>query len=91
MLRMDPSLALGFYCRTATDWHSLQEAMTRWHAAHPGLPELFGIVDTSPEYVNPGSHGTDPMMDDLLASDSFLDDDNDNGGAASDEDEYVLL
>lgn len=90
MLRMDPSIALGFYCRTPQDLQQIQDLMTRWKAANSDLPELFTFAKHSPDYAN----GGDPMMDDLMAGDmtgsSFLEDDGDNSGE-SDEDEYVML
>lgn len=90
MVRMDPSIALGFYCKTAADLQSIQTSMTGWHSHHPTLPELFTMADTSPDYVGNGTD--DSRMDDLMTSeDPFLNDDHDNDANASDEDEYVLL
>ena len=88
MLRMDPSIALGFYCRTPQDLQQIQDLMKRWKATNPNLPELFSVAEHSPDYAN-----GDPMMDDLMAGDmagsSFLGDDDNS--EASDEDEYVML
>ena len=81
--RMDPSIALGFYCRTADELDHLQESMKQWKAANPKLPELFTFADTSPNYAGD--------MDDLLGGgmmdDSLMDENSD----VSDEEDFVFL
>jgi len=91
LVRMDPSIALGFYCRTRQDLEQIQDLMARWKTMHPDLPEMFSFADTSPDYANGGVSSS--MMDDLIGGDmagsSLLDAEDDE--SSDDDDEYVLL
>jgi len=91
MLRMDPSIALGFYCRTAQEFQDLQNKMEQWRLANPKVPQLFTFAEHSPDYANGGN----PMMDDLvtggMTGSSFLDEDGENRSNASDEEDFVFL
>ena len=92
LLRMDPSIALGFYCRTRQDLEQVEACMTSWRSSNPNWPEMFTFAETSPDYAN---GGISSMMDDLIAGDmagsSLLDTEDQDSGDVSDEDEYVML
>ena len=86
-LRMDPSIALGFYCRSKEDFEHVCSRMKVWKADHPDSPELFTVADASPDYAaNISSAMNDMMLSGTAAS--LLDDAD---GHESDEDEYVIL
>jgi len=88
--KMDPSVALGFYCRDRSDLESVFASLRQFKASHPGTPELFTVSEMAPDYFA----NVSSAMDDMLLSSSanngsmFSDADGDQG---SDEDEYVLL
>lgn len=89
LLRMDPSIALGFYCRTPQELQHLQDLMHAFKKANPNLPEIFTIAESSPDYAADDMVSSS-MMDDLLASGreegSLLDDDSEDT-----DEEYVML
>lgn len=83
MPRMDPSIALGFYCRSAADLDHLRETMKQWKNVHPNLPELFTFADASPDYAS----AVEGMMGGDITG-SFLDEDE---SKVSDEEDFVFL
>jgi hypothetical protein len=90
--RLDPSIALGFYCRSEKELHHLQQLMNAWTAANPSLPEVFSFAESSPDYCD-GNMISSSMMDDMTDGDmpggsSLLD--GEDSEAESDE-EYVML
>jgi cysteine protease ATG4 len=85
--KMDPSIALGFYCRTRQDLESVFARVREWHAENRDSPELFSVMDAAPDYSADVSSAMDDMMMSRLAG-SLLDVDD---GQVSDEDEYVML
>lgn len=89
ILRMDPSVALGFYCRTPVEFQQIQDLLQAFKTSNPNLPELFTISESSPDYVS-GDMGSSSMIDELLdggREGSLLD--NDSGDDT--DDEYVML
>jgi cysteine protease ATG4 len=90
MSRMDPSMALGFYCRDRADFEDLCFSLERWKEQHRDLPEMFAIEESAPDYTaNISSVMNEMMNDDDEFADAFEDElEHDN---ASDEDEYVML
>jgi len=81
--KMDPSIALGFYCRDRTDLERVFTSFREWKDSHPRSPDLFTVADVAPDY----SANITSAMDDMTAS--ILDDDG--GDEGSEEDEYVML
>jgi len=81
--RMDPSIALGFYCQNRKEYFELQKALTKPDATR----RVVSFVDKVPNYMS------SPSDDDILLNDFDIDDGlGDPGGEElSDEDDYVLL
>lgn len=86
LTKMDPSIALGFYCRDRADLERVFSSLRQWKATHPESPELFTVADRIPNYTGNASSSA---MGDMF--DSVMDDDGDDGGNASDEDEFIML
>lgn len=74
--RLDPSLALGFYCRDRTDFSDL---CARIHALEESCPAVpFSVASQSPDFEGAGA-----LSDSLSEGES--------GGESDVEDEYVLI
>lgn len=82
--KMDPSIALGFYCRDKSELENVFSSLREWKATHPSSPELFTVADRIPNY---SGNVSSSAMDDMF--DSVVDDEGD--GNASDEDEFIML
>jgi cysteine protease ATG4 len=78
LLRMDPSIALGFYCRDAQDFEILVDAVQRFREQYPGTPELFSVNDKSPDYATFFSNDTNGRNTKSTNVTSLLDDDDDD-------------
>jgi cysteine protease ATG4 len=83
--KMDPSIAIGFYCRDKREFAELEASLQQLKAHSPASsPDLFTVADNAPDYLS--SAVNDMMLGDL---------DDDGTGAVvddeSDDDEYVLL
>ena len=48
--KLDPSIALGFYCRKRADFEHVMSELQQWKQNHPGTPELFAVADCAPNY-----------------------------------------
>jgi cysteine protease ATG4 len=84
LTKMDPSIALGFYCRDRADLESVFSSLRQWNEAHPNSGELFTVANRMPNYTgNISSSAIDNMMD------SIMDDEGDDN--ASEEDEYIMI
>jgi len=83
LLKMDPSVALGFYCRSKADLDSLFVSVQSWKEDNPDSPELFSVADAVPNY---NANVSSAMNDMMMSSCSLADEDT-----MSDEDEYVML
>lgn len=82
LLSLDPSIALGFYCRNETDLNYIMNNLKMWGENHPKSPSLFTFDEKSPGYA--------ASVDELLSSSALVD--ADQGEDNSDEeDEFVLL
>lgn len=86
--RLDPSLALGFYCRDREDFEHLCRALHKWKDEHPKMPEVFTVADHVPDYSANVSSAMNEMMS-MSVSDAMGDEENNTMG--DDEDDYVLL
>ena len=84
--KMDPSIALGFYCKDRKDFQALLSGLSQSSKEHPNMPDLFSVCNTVPDYSAHGSLITDMASPGL--NDSMLCEDV---SVASDEDEYVVL
>ena len=84
--KMDPTIALGFYCRDRKDMEDLFASIQKWKDDHPNAPELFSIADTAPDY---SSNAVSSAMNDMMLSSMSLQDFDDD--QASDGDEFVML
>lgn len=90
MSRMDPSMALGFYCRDQADFEDLCSSLEKWKEEHVDMPELFTVEDSVPDYTANVSSVMNEMMHDEDGFADAFEDELENGNA-SDEDEYVML
>lgn len=52
MASLDPSIALGFYCKTEKDFEDIVERLQSYGKEHPGIPELFTVQDRAPDYTS---------------------------------------
>jgi cysteine protease ATG4 len=105
--RMDPSIAMGFYCRTKKDFADLETALEQiqqqQHDQDKNPPDLFTWADRAPDYMNASSSSNTAMNDMLL--DSVLDEHDGLSTSSvpqqqqlgypdddgSDEDDFVML
>lgn len=83
--RMDPSIALGFYCRNKKEFAEFEIALKQLKL-NSSCPDLFMIVDKTPNYSSEAAVGN--MMDGEL---DLEDDIPNSGGDFDDDDDYVLL
>lgn len=82
--KMDPSIALGFYCRDKADVDSLFASLKTWKEANTDSPELFTVADAVPDYA---ANVSSAMNDMMMSSCSLADD----SPMSDEEDEYVML
>lgn len=80
LAKMDPSIAVGFFCKSRDDLNNVLDSVQEWKCAHPTSPELFSVADRAPDYS--------ASVDDFGDS-SFLD--QSGQLASNEEDEYVVL
>jgi len=92
MKKIDPSLALGFYCRDRNDYESFYSSLQAMKANEKfkGYPELFTFAEAKPNYEADVSSAMMEMMDtcqtlDGEESDRLL------AGHVDEDDEYVML
>jgi cysteine protease ATG4 len=84
--KMDPSIALGFYCRDKKDFAELETALQHWKEVQGNAaPELFTFCDKAPDYMSSA------MKNMMLMDGGLGDDDGDDADQESDDDEYVML
>mmetsp|Transcript_23399 Transcript_23399/g.54351 ORF Transcript_23399/g.54351 Transcript_23399/m.54351 type:complete len:590 (-) Transcript_23399:1147-2916(-) len=93
--RVDPSLALGFYCADRKDFDDLCTALQKFQKENPECPDLCSFADSVPDYsANVSSVMTDMMSMSIGGTDTGAltepgaQDGDDEG---SEEDEFVLL
>lgn len=88
LMRMDPSMALGFYFRNANDLSNFVHRLLLWKQSHPTLPALFHVADAMPDYSTNVSSSFNDMMFSSAVS-SLVDKDEQH--QLSDEDDYIIL
>jgi len=85
--RMDPSLAIGFYCRDRKDFIALEESLKELKRV-TNSPDLFTFARKTPNYLA-------SAMQDMTLDCTYFEDDDDGGGLNADDDsddeDYVLL
>jgi cysteine protease ATG4 len=86
--KMDPSIALGFYCRDRNDLESVFASLQTWKASHPKSPDLFTVADRMPNYTMDPSTSLEISTDN--SQNNTLDSDDEDGDAV-DDDEFVML
>jgi len=79
--KIDPSLALGFYCRDRDDFESFCTAIEM----EKKFPALFSIADTKPDY---SADVSSAMVDMMMGSSSHL---GGGEGDGDDDDDFVML
>lgn len=81
--KMDPSIALGFYCRDRNDLDDLFSSLNAWKVSHPKAPDLFTVAEHMPNY------STNPLAASVVISvegyNSVVDSDEDE------DDEFIML
>jgi cysteine protease ATG4 len=91
--KIDPSLALGFYCRDCKDYESfcsLVQAM-KVDGKFTGYPELFTFADAKPNYEADVSSAMVEMMATCQTLDGEESDRLLSGHHVDEDDEYVML
>mmetsp|Transcript_19514 Transcript_19514/g.29358 ORF Transcript_19514/g.29358 Transcript_19514/m.29358 type:complete len:562 (-) Transcript_19514:38-1723(-) len=85
---LDPSLALGFYCRGHDEFNHLCSLLQRWKDEHPSKPDIFTIAQRVPDYSANVSNAMTEMMMSMSAVDPC-----DEGSIYhdDDDDDFVLL
>jgi len=79
--KIDPSLALGFYCRDRTDFEAFCTAIKM----EKEFPALFSIADAKPDY---SADVSSAMVEMMMGSSSQLGEGEADG---DDDDDYVML
>jgi cysteine protease ATG4 len=86
IVKMDPSIALGFYCRDRSDLENVFSSLQQWKANNPNAPEPFTVADKTPIYsINPSDDIIDSMVDDPDHEEQNVD------GDGGEEDEFIML
>ena len=88
MTKIDPSLALGYYCRDRADFESLCAAIDdmKTNNETKNFPSLFSVADAKPDY---NADLSSAMMDMMMGgSSSQMDDEVEN---THDDDDFVIL
>lgn len=81
LTKMDPSIALGFYCRNQQDLEHLFALVQQYNSEHPDQAPIFSVEDSSPDYAS--GMGGSSMMD-APFDESHRESDNE-------DDDFVML
>lgn len=84
---IDPSIALGFYCRNKNDFTNLENTLAS-KTRNSSQQELVSFIDKCPCYMSSNSPNETFMPD---FDDGCVGDFDYKGFSISDEDEYVIL
>ncbi|GFH61592.1 hypothetical protein CTEN210_18068 [Chaetoceros tenuissimus] len=89
MSRIDPSLALGFYCRDVHEFEDLHQRLKGMKQSEDfaKVPELFTIVDKKPNY----DADISACMMDMMEGSSLGDNVQASNATHDVEDEYIML
>ena len=84
MSRIDPSLALAFYCRDRSDFDDLCRSLEgmKVEGKKCGIAELFSVADAAPDYCANVSSAMVEMYDDESESEI---------GKSDSDEEYIML
>eukprot|EP00980_Cylindrotheca_fusiformis_P005594 scaffold1184_cov132-Cylindrotheca_fusiformis.AAC.15 len=82
--RMDPSIALGFYCRDKQDFTDLESCLKKLKVKSSS-PDLFTFADHAPDY------SMSTAVSSMVLGDMEDDMPGNEASADSDDEEYVLL
>jgi cysteine protease ATG4 len=85
LFRVDPSIALGFYCRDRKDFESLEQSLKILNK-NSSSPELVAFMDKAPDYLS-----SDAVNDMFELDDGFANSASQPDDADCDEEDYVLL
>jgi cysteine protease ATG4 len=91
LLKTDPSITMGFYCRTQTDFEDLCMRLQDWKDNNPTSPELLAVADASPDYAANVSSAVNDMLGSSLLEDNDGGINGNDGDTMSEDDDYVLL
>mmetsp|Transcript_13037 Transcript_13037/g.19184 ORF Transcript_13037/g.19184 Transcript_13037/m.19184 type:complete len:566 (-) Transcript_13037:181-1878(-) len=86
---LDPSLALGFYCRDHDDFNDLFKSLQKWKDEHPGKPEIFTVAEKVPDYSSNVSYAMTEMMMSMSVVD--VEEGASINQVDDDDDDFVLL
>ena len=91
--RVDPSLAVGFYCRDREEFDELCRELEDWKKAkeNRGLPELFVVADTVPDYSATVSSAMDEMLAMSEGAAESMTKPSTIRGGGDEDDDFVLL
>lgn len=79
---LNPSIALGFYCKTEKDFDDIVQRLQSYAREHPSIPDLFTVQDQAPDYTS-----SPAFLDDV---DLLTEGCEDNGMDGSGDDFVVL-
>jgi cysteine protease ATG4 len=85
--KMDPSIALGFYCRDRSDLENLYSRLNLWKSSHPNSPDLFTVTDRMPNYCINSSMET--TIENVCQGST--DNEEEDGNVIDDDDEFIML
>jgi cysteine protease ATG4 len=85
--KMDPSIALGFYCRDRKDLDFVFTSLRQWKEAHLSSPDLFTVADRMPNYSLVASSFDCNISNSYHASVESDEDDE----KVIDDDEFIML
>ena len=89
MSRIDPSLALGFYCRDRSDFELLCASLEnmKTNDETKNFPSIFSVGEARPDY---NADLSSAMVDMMMGCDSSQKDDDDHE-IANDDDDFVMI
>jgi cysteine protease ATG4 len=80
--KMDPSIALGFYCHDHADLENVFDNLQRFKELHPSSPELFNVQDSAPNYNDDSN--------DMMVTSTIGPDDDSTSDFHHEEEDFVV-